>query len=957
MGKLLQFIKSYQNISWLLLLLVAIEMLAFLIPSLHFINGFASYTPLHTIFEMIAIIVSLMVFAIGWGIPAENRCRNCMLLAVVFLGVGFLDLIHTLSFPGMPAFITSNTHEKTIIFWLMARLLSAFGLLFIAWLPWHVVISNKGRWEMLIGMLFFLGFLSVVGFKYPYLIPSTFVVGEGMSDFKRNVEFFVITLHVIAAIKFFTLMKTNHVFDMAGLFFAVTVIVLSEIYFTQYTQFNDVFNLLGHVYKVIAYISIYQSILIVTIKNPYEQLRASQSLLQSVIDNIPLRVFWKDQNLKYLGCNTLFAKDAGEQMPIDIIGKSDEQLVWHDQSDLYNIDDMTVIHTMTAKLNYEEPQTTPEGNRIWLKTSKVPLIDINKKPVGILGVYEDITDKKKLEEKLYLTYSAIEHANNSYFWFDNQVRVTHANSYACKSLGYSLDELVGMYVWDFDALYKPSDRLQMWEAIKVEGVISLESLYKRKDGTTFPVQVTANYMASGDVEQVFCVVQDITKRKQTEETIWKQANLDALTGLPNRRKFQDQLEHEIEKWQRTQLPFTLLFLDLDNFKDVNDVLGHVKGDHLLIEAAKRLNLCVRKLDMVARFGGDEFTILLSELADTDIIGGILQHILEAISQPYNLDGDVAYVTVSIGVTCYPSDGTNIDELYANADQAMYAAKAKGRNGFSYFTPGMQEIAKTRMSLANDLRHALTDNQLWVAYQPITEIETGKIHKAEALVRWQHPKHGLISPDQFISIAEHTGMIVDIGEFVFRSAAQAVKKWQEAYGAKFQVSVNVSPVQFNDKSDKFESWSQQLKEFRLSGESIVVEITESLLLDASAVTLDKLIEFSEAGIQVALDDFGTGYSAMSYLQKFDIDYIKIDQSFVNKLSSKSKSKYQALALCEAMIVMAHKLGMQVIAEGVETTEQWELLKGINCDYAQGYLISKPVSHEEFEKLLKNKIEHN
>ena len=378
-------------------------------------------------------------------------------------------------------------------------------------------------------------------------------------------------------------------------------------------------------------------------------------------------------------------------------------------------------------------------------------------------------------------------------------------------------------------------------------------------------------------------------------------------------------------------------------------MGHAKGDILLKEASNRLANCVRESDTVARFGGDEFTILLSELHDTDSVDRVIQDILQALSEPFQLDGEIAYVSVSIGVTCYPDDGTETEVLLKNADQAMYAAKAAGRNGFSYYTPAMQATAQFRMRLANDLRGALSENQLWVAYQPIIDLKSGKIIKAEALVRWQHPNHGLINPAEFISVAEHIGLINDIGEFVFHQAAKQAKRLQEIYNKDFQISVNVSPVQINDKSGKYKPWRQQLNKLGLSGESIVVEITEGILLEANTSIAGKLLEFRDAGIQVALDDFGTGYSSLSYLKKFDIDYIKIDQSFIRNLSPKSGD----LALCEAMIVMAHKLGLKVIAEGVETAVQHELLSKIGCDFAQGYLFSRPVSADVLEKILLNK----
>lgn len=458
---------------------------------------------------------------------------------------------------------------------------------------------------------------------------------------------------------------------------------------------------------------------------------------------------------------------------------------------------------------------------------------------------------------------------------------------------------------------------------------------------------------SGRGVRMIGAIQDISQKKETSALIWRQANFDALTGLPNRHMFQKQLENEIKITHRNGKVFALMFLDLDYFKEVNDTLGHAKGDMLLKEAATRLSVCVRETDTVARFGGDEFTIIVSELNDNESLDRLLQNVLQKLSEPFLLDNEVIYITVSIGITVYPNDGVEVEALLKNADQAMYSAKADGRNRYSYFTQSMQELAQSRMKLANDLRGALQDNQLWVAYQPIVDIKSGHIIKAEALIRWQHPSLGLVSPAEFIPVAEHTGLIHEIGEFAFLQSAQQVKLWQETYDSNFQISVNVSPIQFNDKSGKYRSWKQQLAGLGLAGKSVIVEITEGLLLEASKNIQEKLLELRDADIQVALDDFGTGYSSLSYLIKFDIDYIKIDQSFVQNLTPGSES----LALCEAMVVMAHKLHMLVVAEGVETIEQKDLLDKIGCDFAQGYLFSKPLTSSEFDRLLhiKNKEE--
>ena len=439
---------------------------------------------------------------------------------------------------------------------------------------------------------------------------------------------------------------------------------------------------------------------------------------------------------------------------------------------------------------------------------------------------------------------------------------------------------------------------------------------------------------------------DITDRKKSEAMIWQQAHFDPLTGMPNRNMLRDRLEQEVKKCRRDGQQLALLFIDLDHFKEVNDTLGHDSGDLLLIEAARRIRASLRESDTVARMGGDEFTVILSELNDTASLEPMLQKLLSTLADAFQLGQEQVYVSASIGITVYPQDAIEIEDLFKNADQALYVAKGAGRNRFSFFTPALQEAAQTRVRLANDLRAGLTGQQFRVVYQPIVELATGAIHKAEALIRWQHPTRGLISPAAFIPIAEASGLIVDIGEWVFQQAAMQAKTWRESIAPHFQISVNKSPVQFQQKSKSGIPWFQQLQDLGLSGDSIVVEITEGLLLDSTTSVADQLLELRDAGIGVSLDDFGTGYSSLSYLQKFDIDFIKIDQSFVRHLIPACTD----LALCKAIIAMAHALGMKVIAEGVETDLQRNLLTSAGCDYAQGYLFSRPVSAADFEALV-------
>jgi diguanylate cyclase (GGDEF)-like protein len=452
-------------------------------------------------------------------------------------------------------------------------------------------------------------------------------------------------------------------------------------------------------------------------------------------------------------------------------------------------------------------------------------------------------------------------------------------------------------------------------------------------------------------QKAFSLAIEVNERLQLEQAL-RDVNFDRLTGLPNRSVFMDRLETEIRKASRIRLPLALIFLDLDNFKEINDTLGHDLGDQLLVQVGQRICAHVREGDTVARLGGDEFTIILAQLHDLNGVTLAAQNILQNLENPFQLGSEVACITASIGITLYPDDADTAGELLRNADQAMYASKDHGRNRLTYFTRSMQEAAQARMLLTNELRGALAGNQLRILYQPIVDLDTGRIRKAEALLRWQHPVRGLISPDEFIPIAERTGLIDEIGTWVFCQAAMQSRRWR-SHDKEFQISVNVSPAQFYKSTKNDLSWLKHWSQLNTPPDDgapgLVVEITEGLLLDASSAVTNQLLAFRDAGIQVSLDDFGTGYSSLSYLRKFDIDYLKIDQSFVINLEREPDN----LALCEAIIVMAHKLGLKVIAEGVETRCQSDILRDAGCDYAQGFLYSRPLPAAEFETLLKNK----
>ena len=576
-------------------------------------------------------------------------------------------------------------------------------------------------------------------------------------------------------------------------------------------------------------------------------------------------------------------------------------------------------------------------------------IDLIEKAAKLASI---AIEKSQAKDELELFTMVFQNSTEAMMVTDERGIILTTNPAFTQITGYTANEAKGRLSAVLDAAARYDSPFQsMWQEIEHSGRWQGEKWNTRKNGETYLEWLSINtiYKSDHSAHRYVVLFSDITQKKKSEDLIWQQANFDPLTSLPNRRMFLERMEHEIRKNKRSDLIMAILFIDLDRFKEINDTMGHDMGDVLLIQTAERIKECVRESDTVARLGGDEFTIILSGMKEHGDVERVTRNILRRLAEPFALGADIAYVTASIGITLYPHDGRNIDELLRNADQAMYSAKDHGRNRYQYFTPSMQQAAQVRMRLAGDLRQALANNEFLLHYQPIVDLNTGEIYKAEALIRWQHPHEGIVSPEKFIPIAEDTGLILEIGNWVFQQAAIEVARLRNSHHPAFQISINKSPVQFlNSHSKSHISWLEFLDETGLPGDSITIEITENLLLDMDGTVTDKLYAFRDAGIQVAIDDFGTGYSSLAYLKKFDIDYLKIDRMYISNLLPDSND----LALCEAIIVMAHKLGLKVIAEGVETPMQRNMLIEAGCDYAQGYLFSKPLPIDKFKKLISN-----
>ncbi len=559
----------------------------------------------------------------------------------------------------------------------------------------------------------------------------------------------------------------------------------------------------------------------------------------------------------------------------------------------------------------------------------------------------DIGYRKEVEKSAELFRTMMNASRDAMFIIHPDTgQLLDVNVEASKSLGYTYEEVTRLEIKDIvHSMQGRSGMKAKLQEIKDKKHLLFISEHITKTGHIFPVEVRVNYLDRGESGYILAVVRDITERKKSEALMWQQANYDTLTGLPNRNMLHDRLEQALKKAQREKLKIAVLSLDLDKFKEVNDSFGHDVGDQLLKQVGERILACIREIDTVSRLGGDEFCIVIENVNQAVNINRIANSILQSISRPFLLSDHNIFVSTSIGIAFYPDDTIDIDDLLKNSDQAMYFAKNKGRNCFQYYTDEMQEQALYKMHLSRDLHSAIDQNQLFIEYQPIIDLNDGLIYKAEALLRWDHPQHGLVDSNEFIALAEENGAITSIGEWVFAQVLEALKTLSSACDSDFQISINASPLQFRESENYIDQWHEKLTNAGLNTDAILIEIVESLVVDVDQVVLDKLLLFRDHGIPVALDDFGTGYFSLSSLQKLDIDYLKIDKSFVKDLQPGSSEEI----LCRAMILMAHTLGLKVIAEGVENQYQYDFLKSINCDYAQGYFFSKPLVIGQFKNI--------
>lgn len=675
-----------------------------------------------------------------------------------------------------------------------------------------------------------------------------------------------------------------------------------------------------------------------------EQLLLTQSLLATIIDSVPLRVFWKDKQSRYLGCNTAFAHDAGQTHPDALAGKDDYQLSWHEQADLYRIDDQAVMAAGQAKLNFEEPQINPDGRTIWLRTSKVPLRNREDEVIGVLGVYDDVTALKEVQDKLMLMSRVFENTLEGIMITNANRELIEVNDAFTQVTGYTREEVLGTNPRFLQSGYHGDDFYQtMWQTINTVGHWSGERWNRKKNGEVYAEWVTISAITddTGAVSHYVGISSDITLLKQHEKQLEHIAHYDALTGIPNRVLLIDRMKQAMAHTKRENKCFTLCYLDLDGFKPINDSYGHHTGDQVLIKFAERMTHAIREGDTLARLGGDEFVVLLLGMEHTDeCIEGVVR-LLESIAQPIPIENQLFSITASIGVTIYPIDDETSDTLLRHADHAMYKAKQAGKNRYSLYDASADQYARSHQQFMDEISQGITNNQFELFYQPKVDMINNEVIGVEALIRWNHPQRGLLAPAAFLPTIENSELEIVLGDWVINQALDQTQQWRQS-GHNIPISVNIAGQQLMEATFIDKLATAFTKYLALPHHLLELEILETTALEIERSTSVITEACSQLGVSFALDDFGTGYSTLTYLKQLPVSTLKVDQSFVRNMLEDSGDR----AIVEGVLALAKVFGLKTVAEGVETDRHFQVLKDMGCQIAQGYGIARPMPEKQF-----------
>ncbi len=717
----------------------------------------------------------------------------------------------------------------------------------------------------------------------------------------------------------------------------------------NFTTENDTRTFQAFINPVLNQTGTAQGVVLVLIDNTnllmaQQKTRESEKRLQSIMNHSVSLVWLKDAAGRYEFVNQRFEEMFGIKSA-EALGKTDQQLMSSEIARLMRGKDLDTMGKLDAIESIDE-LPLPNGT-IWLESIRFPIFDQNGAVRAICTQASDVTRSRHADEQLRLAAKVFDRAGEAIVITDSQGIIITVNDAFTAVTGYVLQEVIGKKTSILrSGKHSTEFYAAMWRSLLELGSWQGEIYNKRKNGEIYAEWLTINSVKNDDdqIANYVSIFSDITAIKSSQRRIEFLATHDELTGLPNRSLLIDRLKHAVSHAKRQQQKIALLFIDLDNFKNINDTLGHDIGDILLKQATKRLQGCVRDSDTLARLGGDEFVVILSNV-ELAVVNKIASHIVDFLSASFQINDHNLFVSASIGISIFPDDGEDSNSLLKNADTAMYRAKDQGRNQYQFFDDEMKVVASQRMTLETGLRLALEADHFRMVYQPKVDIRSGAIIGAEALLRWCDPMLGEVSPAQFIPVAEGCGLMVAIGSRVFEMVLAQIAEWR-AQGIKVpNIAINVSAHQLRE-TDFVEKTASRIAAAGVPAASIGIELTESALMERIDIICDMLVRLAQLGVSLSVDDFGTGYSSLAYLRKLPIHELKVDRSFVDGIANEPNDR----SIAKAVIDMAHALGLRVVAEGVETLAQLKVLEIEGCDIAQGYFFHRPLSPEAFSMLL-------
>ncbi len=923
----------------LALLLVVIELLPW--PAF---PGISEYLPVHAFLEVVAVVIAAMVFTVGWHTYQGRADYRTIAVACLFLGVAVLDFSHLLSYQGMPDFVSPSGPEKAIDFWLAARSLAALALLAAVLLP-VVRAPPAFRFLLLMAVAMLVVCLHVLFLFFPHWLPTKFDADTGPTAYKIGFEYVLMLIYVVAAYILWQRGARSRRVDTHMLAVAATIMAFSELLLTRYMNFFDVFNVTGHLYKVVAYAYLYQALVVTGIVSPYHAMARSNSRLTATLESIPDLMFEVGADGTILDYHS--GKSRAELLvsPDVFVGRKLQACIPQHACDV----------CMKAIADIDETGRTRERSYWlerddgvhWYEISGASIVENGDAPTYLLLI-RDVTERRRLNAELRIAATAFA-SQEGIMITDANMRILRVNAAFEQSTGFTQAEVQGQTPKVLQSgRHDREFYQQMWAAIETTGSWQGEIWNRRKNGETYPqtTTITAVRNQAGEVTNYVADYIDISDIKWAEAEISKLSYFDSLTGLINRSRLLQVLEQTVSRSVDKQRFGALLMIDLDQFKVINDTLGHRAGDELLVRIARRLQELVRPMDNVARYGGDEFVVMLETLGDdagraATSVQRMAQSILSGLADNYRIQNADYFSTCSIGITLFGEGAADTVELVKQVDIAMFQAKKEGGNAICFFDPEWQAMVSERATLLQELREAIHRHQFELYYQPQLDA-AGQVIGAEALVRWNHPVRGLVSPVEFIPLAEQNGLILALGREVLELGLKQLKDWQQVEQCQhLKLSINLVPEQFYEEGFA-NSLKAQLQALAIDPNLLMLEFTESTLMDNLALARINMQKLSDVGVHFAIDDFGTGYSSLTYLSELPLDMLKIDQSFVQNLGIKPKDA----AIVRTIIDMAYTLDMTVLAEGVETQEQHRFLSGHGCALYQGYLFGRPVPAAQF-----------